>query len=164
MMFDTYVDTIQCPECRHAFEAEVHDQSGERLMRTFRPHDLVDGSLDRPRKITEDVRCNNCGHEFPVTVNIFRGIVCHFGEDPPLSDQMQKFMDRAVDANSRRRNHLQHKLDVLRLALRLWTRDPSIEIGDDWHVEDPGLPKLSKGMSADEFIDAIKTYLESTGS
>lgn len=164
MMFDRYVDTIECPKCGAMFEASVHDQVGDRLMRVFRPHDLVQEYADHACKlISEDVQCPDCDHEFPVTVHIVRGVVVHFEEEPPDGDDpnaMLEFMDRAILANSQRRGSLEHVVDVVRLALRLWTGDPTLQIGDDWHVEEKGLDRLWKGMPAEEFAARLRRYLD----
>lgn len=165
-MFDTYVDTVECPACGVSFEASVHDSAGDRIMRIFRPHDLVQELRDSDlRKISEEVRCPDCDHEFVVDVSVVHGVVGHFDEPPPdVSDpaSMLKFMERSVLASSQRRSELEHMLDVVRLAVRLWTGDPTLEIGEDWHLNEPGLPRLHKGMSCDQFLRSVKTYLDAS--
>lgn len=163
-MFDTYVDTVECPACGVSFEASVHDSAGDRIMRVFRPHDLVQElrGVDL-RMVSDDVRCPGCEHGFTLNVSVIHGVVCHFDESPPdVSDpaSMLSFMERSVLAISQRRNDLEHALDVVSLAVRLWTGDPTLEIGEDWHVEEPGLPRLYKGMSHDQFLRSLRTCLD----
>lgn len=164
-MFDTYLDTVKCPGCGVEFEASVHDMGGDRAMRIFRPHDLVPDRVgERLSVISEEVRCPSCDRDLVVRATMVRGIVVHFDEQPPDPDDpdaMLRFVERSVVACSQRRGELEHVLDVVLLSLRLWTGDPSMEIGEQWHVEEPGLPRLWKGMPASTFASSLLSYLGS---
>ena len=95
-------------------------------------------------------------------MHIVRGIVVHFDERPPDPDDpaaLLAFVDRAILSNARRRSDLEHTIDVTVLALGLWTGDTSLQIGDDWHIEEKGVGRLWKGMSAGDFAAKLKGYL-----
>lgn len=170
-MFDTYVDLYVCPHCDEPSLFKLRDTTSEKAMRVFHPHDVVMEHSGEPSvRISDVAECPLCGCVVSLDVLIIYGVVGHFGEKPLVGDKPEDhsfvlpFLLRAVRANYQQRHQLDHVLDVVRLAVRLWTGDPTLEIGDDWHIEEPGLPGLHKGMSCDQLLLSIKDYLDAASS
>jgi len=168
-MFDTYVDVYTCPRCGTPSEFRLRDTTSEKAMRVFFPHDVVMEHVGEPCvRISDVAECRPCGSSLNLNVLIIDGVVGHFCEDPLVGQEpddpsfVQSFMRRAVQANYQRKQDLEHVLDVVRLAVRLWTGDPTLEIGEDWHLNEPGLPMLHKGMSCDQFLRSMRTYLDAS--